>query len=83
MTKKKRRNKDKDLVIPEGTVIEYANVSFKFTLTKDEAKEVLTKPNGSIARRLRRYMYSILKEASSRFFKEEKDEADKQDCKEK
>jgi len=73
MTKKKRKNKDKDLVIPEGTVIEYANVSFKFTLTKDEAKEVLTKPNGSIARKLRRYMYSILKEASSRFFKEEKE----------
>lgn len=73
MTKKKRKNKDKDLVIPEGTVIEYANVSFKFTLTKDEAKEVLTKPNGSIARKLRKYMYSILKEASSRFFKEEKE----------
>lgn len=78
MSKKKKD----DLVIPKGTEITYAYVSFKFAITKDEAYQVLNNKKGAIARKMRKYMYDILKEACSRFFEEEKPKEESSDCKE-
>ena len=61
----KRNNKKKD---KEEKKLEYAKISFSFCLTKDEADKIINDPSSSIARKARKYMYSILKEAASRFF---------------
>lgn len=41
--------------------IEIARINFSFAITRDEANAVMNKPKGSIARKLRKYMISILK----------------------
>lgn len=49
-----------ELEIKEKT-IEVGRISFGFTITRDEADAVINKPKGTIARKLRKYMISILK----------------------
>lgn len=45
----------------EEKQIEIGRISFGFTITRDEADAVINKPKGTIARKLRKYMISILK----------------------
>lgn len=51
--------------------LEYAKVTFSFYLTRDEAEQYKKKPNGEVAKKLRRYMIKILEEAVKRFDKKE------------
>lgn len=51
--------------------LEYAKVTFSFYLTRDEAEQYRKKPNGQVAKNLRRYMIKILEEAIKRFDKKE------------
>lgn len=45
----------------EEKQIEIGRINFGFTITRDEADAVINKPKGTIARKLRKYMISILK----------------------
>lgn len=58
---------DKDLTMTEKEIA-IAKITFTFGMTESEAKAVLHKPNGQISRKLKSYMWSLLKEAASRFF---------------
>lgn len=49
-----------EMEIKEKT-IEVGRINFGFTITRDEADAVMNKPKGSVARKLRKYMISILK----------------------
>lgn len=86
MTKKKKQEQDiekelppvKDEDVTEET--EIGKVTFSFTMTRDEAEAVIYKPKSVVARKLRRYMYAILKSASQKFVDSKKDEIVKE-CK--
>lgn len=45
----------------EKEQMEIARINFGFAITRDEADAVINKPKGTIARKLRKYMISILK----------------------
>lgn len=76
MKRKKKNGKKEEMA--------YAKISFSFYMTEHEAKEVLNNPKGQIARKMRKYAYAVVKEAASRFFKNDtKDEQNSvTDCKE-
>lgn len=77
--KKIEQQQEEDLTI-EQDHIEVANISFTFPMTRDEASEIVNKPKGQIARKLRTFMYKILKRAAEKFLETGKEE-DVTNCK--
>lgn len=45
----------------EKESLEIGTLSFKFPITRDEADAVINRPRSQVARKLKKYMYSILK----------------------
>lgn len=60
--------------------VEIGRISFTFTITRDEADAVINKPKGVIARKLRKYMISILKAGCKKML-ESKPEEEVKNCK--
>ena len=51
----------------------YGKMNLTFYMTEDEAKEVVDNPKGSIARKMKRYIYKLVETAAKKFFEESKD----------
>lgn len=62
-----------EMEIKEKT-IEVGRINFGFTITRDEADAVMNKPKGSVARKLRKYMISILKAGCKKMLETKPDE---------
>lgn len=60
--------------IEEGTQMEIGRISFAFTITRDEADAVINKPKGIVARKLRKYMISVLKAGCKKMLESKPDE---------
>lgn len=58
----------------EHKTIEVGRISFGFTITRDEADAVINKPKGTVARKLRKYMISILKTGCKKMLETKPDE---------
>lgn len=71
--------KDQDLSMEE-TQVEIGTLSIKFPMTRDEAYQVIHRPRGQVARKLKKYMIAILEEASKKFLATKPDE-DVKECK--
>lgn len=54
--------------------IEVAKINFGFAITRDEADAVINKPKGTVARKLRKYMISILKAGCKKMLESKPDE---------
>lgn len=72
--------KKQDDGLKEGTQMEIGRVSFAFNLTRDEADKIINHPKHPVAKKLRRYMKSIL-EAAAKKMLESKPEEIVKDCK--
>lgn len=64
-------------VLMDKKEITVGSFSVKMTITEDEAQEVLNNPRGQVARKLKHYMYSILKEASKKMLQSLNEEVEK------
>lgn len=64
----------------EHKTIEVGRINFGFTITRDEADAVINKPKGTVARKLRKYMISILKTGCKKMLETKPDE-DVKNCK--
>lgn len=64
---------NKDLEIKEEKM-EIARINFSFAITRDEANAVINKPKGTVARKLRKYMISILKAGCKKMLETKPDE---------
>lgn len=60
----------------------YGKMNLTFYMTEDEAKEVVDNPKGSIARKMKRYIYKLVETAARKFFEENKDNKEEQNSKE-
>lgn len=58
----------------EHKKIEIGRISFAFPITRDEADAVINHPKGVIARKLRKYMCSILKAGAKQMLDSNPDE---------
>lgn len=58
----------------EKQSMEVGRISFAFNITRDEAKAVLNKPKSLVARKLKKYMVSILKAAAEKMLATKEDE---------
>lgn len=65
----KQKEANKDIVV--GTI------EFKFSLTSDEANEVVNNPRGECARKLKHYLNSILKEVAKKTLQKLNETVDK------
>ena len=54
--------------------IEIGRINFAFSITRDEAKEVINNPKGVISRKLRKYMISILRTGCKKMLETKPDE---------
>lgn len=70
---KKKKNIEEVTDLSEAKELEYATVSLKFGITKDEADAILHNPKGAIARKLRKYMNNILVYLANKFYEKEPD----------
>lgn len=77
--KRKVNQEEKDMKVKKEQM-EIGTISFKFSLTRQEADEVINNPKGSISRKLRKYMIGILKAGSKKFL-ETKANEDVKNCK--
>lgn len=60
--------------------VEVAAIHFAFTITMDEAKALIKKPNSLIAKELRKYVIAVLKAGAKKMLDSKKDEI-VNDCK--
>lgn len=58
----------------DPTMIQIATVSFKFSMTRDEAFEVLKNPRGKVAKEFRRYMADVVEATAKKVLKTPKGE---------
>ena len=58
----------------EHEKIEIGRISFAFPITRDEADAVVNHPKGVVARKLRKYMCSILKAGAKQMLESKPDE---------
>ena len=74
MTKKiQEETKEKELG-EEKESLEVGRLSFAFPITRDEADAVINKPKSLVARKLKKYMYSILKAGAKKMLETSTDE---------
>jgi len=51
----------------------FCEVSFKFPVTLDEAKQIKAKPNGKVAKEFRKYLYDFILAAADKCLEKEKE----------
>lgn len=61
--------------------IAIAKITFTFGMTEEEADEILNNPKGQIARKMRKYAYSLVKAAAKKFFESEEIRDNVTNCK--
>lgn len=79
---KKREEEILNQVDEQPKDLIYGKMSLTFYMTEDEAKEVVENPKGSIARKMKRYIYKLVETAARKFFEEDKDSKEEQNSKE-
>ena len=78
-TKKKNKVKEEDLQIKEEK-IEVGFIHFKFPITRDEANAVINQKGSIIARKMKKYVNSLLQAGCKKFLESNPDE-DVKNCK--
>lgn len=66
---------DEQIGINKNMVV--GTIEFKFSLTSDEANEVINNPRGECARKLKHYLNSILKEVAKKTLQKLNETVDK------
>lgn len=78
-TKKKNEVKEEDLQIKEEK-IEVGFIHFRFPITRDEANAVINQKGSIIARKMKKYVNSLLQAGCKKFLESSPDE-DVKNCK--
>ena len=78
-TKKKNKVKEEDLQIKEEK-IEVGFIHFKFPITRDEANAVINQKGSIVARKMKKYVNSLLQAGCKKFLESNPDE-DVKNCK--
>lgn len=78
-TSKKKKIKEEDLQIKEEK-IEVGFIHFKFPVTRDEANAVINQKGSVVARKMKRYVNSLLEAGCIKFLNTNPDE-DVKNCK--
>ena len=78
-TKKKNKVKEEDLQIKEEK-IEVGFIHFKFPITRDEANAVINQKGSMVARKMKKYVNSLLQAGCKKFLESNPDE-DVKNCK--
>lgn len=80
MTSKKRKTTELKKMDAEENLsidkeyVEIGYISFRFPITRDEAEMVVNKPKGIVARKLRKFMSSILETGAKKLLESKKGE---------
>lgn len=77
--KKKNKVKEEDLQIKEEK-IEVGFIHFKFPITRDEANAVINQKGSIVARKMKKYVNSLLQAGCKKFLESSPDE-DVKNCK--
>lgn len=77
--KKKNKVKEEDLQIKEEK-IEVGFIHFKFPITRDEANAVINQKGSIVARKMKKYVNSLLQAGCKKFLESNPDE-DVKNCK--
>lgn len=77
--KKKNKVKEEDLQIKEEK-IEVGFIHFKFPITRDEANAVINQKGSVVARKMKKYVNSLLQAGCKKFLESSPDE-DVKNCK--
>ena len=78
-TKKKNKVKEEDLQIKEEK-IEVGFIHFKFPITRDEANAVINQKGSMVARKMKKYVNSLLQAGCKKFLESNPNE-DVKNCK--
>ena len=78
-TKKKNKVKEEDLQIKEEK-IEVGFIHFKFPITRDEANAVINQKGSIVARKMKKYVNSLLQAGCKKFLESNPNE-DVKNCK--
>lgn len=74
MTKKKETKVEQKELGEEKESMEVGRISFAFPITRDEADAVINRPKSLVARKLKKFMVSILKAGAKKMLESKTDE---------